>query len=55
MGGEVRIEGEPAGHVRVPGQPLGDGVGECLEGLAADDVGAVGAGRDDLAAVLVAG
>src|SRR4051812_17509503 len=55
VGDEVRIEGEPARHVRVPGQPLGDGRGERLEGHTADDVGVVGAGRHDLAAVLVAG
>src|SRR4051794_5373830 len=55
VGDEIRVEGEPAGDVRVPGEPVGDGVGERLEGLAADDVGVIGAGRHDLAAVLVAG
>src|SRR4051794_11245884 len=54
-GDEVRVQGEPAGQVRVPGEPVGDGVGERLEGLAADDVRVIGAGRHDLAAVLVAG
>src|SRR3954453_9047028 len=54
-GDEGRVQGEPAGQVRVPGEPVGDGVGERLEGLAADDVGVIGAGRHDLAAVLVAG
>src|SRR3954470_11675089 len=47
--------GSPPGTCAYRGEPVGDGVGERLEGPAADDVGVIGAGRHDLAAVLVAG
>src|SRR4051794_20274463 len=33
-GDEVRVQREAAGQVRVPGEPVGDGIGELLEGVA---------------------